>query len=64
MIVDESEAAKLAQFIFNNVRVQRWLYWPPGPMTSQVFDVDQCKKDLIRYLEGCSEYLQVRQERQ
>ena len=53
MIVDEAEAAKLAQFILNCVRDRRWLYWPPGPMVSQVFDVKQCQKDLTRYLEGC-----------
>lgn len=64
MIVDESEAAKLAQFIFNSVRDRRWLYWPPGPMVGQVFDVKRCQADLTRYLEGCSEYLQIRQERQ
>ena len=41
---------KLSNFIFNSVRDKRWLYWPPGPMTSQVFDVKQCKEDLRRWI--------------
>lgn len=52
MIVNQIEVAKLSQFIFDNVRGKHWLYWPPGPMTSQVFDIKQCQADLTRYLEA------------
>lgn len=54
MTVNETEAAKLAQFIFNNVRDRRWLYTPPGPLMGQIFDVKQCQTDLVRYLEGAT----------
>jgi len=42
---------RLARFVFESVQGRRWLYWPPGPMTSQVFSVDQCEADLQVWFE-------------
>lgn len=47
---DEIFLDKLTNFIFNGIRSKSWLYWPPGPMSSQVFDKDNCKNQLRRWL--------------
>jgi hypothetical protein len=39
-------AAKLVDLIANGVTRKRWIYWPPGPMLGQVFDREQCAKDV------------------
>lgn len=52
MEVNEIVLDKLVQLVFNGIRDKRWLYWPPGPMTSQVFDRDSCKFDIRRFLES------------
>lgn len=43
-------AQRLAEFVFEQTRSKRWLYWPPGPMTGQVFDTERAAKDLDDWL--------------
>lgn len=49
--IDEIELDKLVDFVFRRLRDGSWLYWPPGPMTGQVFDKSKCKEELRRFLE-------------
>lgn len=52
MDVDDIELAKLVDFIFKNISQGRWLYWPPGPMTHQVFDKEACKTEIRRFIDA------------
>lgn len=52
MEINEIDLNKLVEFIYRSIRDGRWLYWPPGPMTNQVFDRNACREQLRRYLES------------
>jgi hypothetical protein len=43
-------ARRLAEFVFQNIRSNQWLYWPPGPMAGQVFDKERAAKELDEWL--------------
>lgn len=52
MEIDDIFLDKLVDFIFRGLRDKNWLYWPPGPMTGQVFDKNRCKEEIRRFLEA------------
>jgi len=58
LIVNESELDRLVNLIYENIRRGRWLYWPPGPMTGQIFDKDMCKRELKEFLEAAMNRIQ------
>lgn len=41
---------RLVDLIYQGVSTKRWLYWPPGPMMGQVFDREQCRRDIWELL--------------
>jgi len=49
-MISDKKAEELADLIYKAVANRRWLYWPIGPMTSQVFDREQCKKDIKEWI--------------
>jgi len=46
----DEQIKQLANFVYDSIRCKRWLYWPPGPMMGQVFDLENCKKDLKEFI--------------
>ena len=51
-MTNEELSKQLTIFIYDNIRVKRWLYYPPGPMMGQVFDKELCEKDCKRFLDN------------
>ena len=41
----------LVNMIFHGLTRNYWLYWPPGPMTGQVFDRKRCTVDVKELIE-------------
>ena len=41
----------LVQLIERRIRDKDWLYWPPGPMTGQVFDRKACEADVAKMID-------------
>lgn len=41
----------IVQLIERRIRSRVWLYWPPGPMISQVFDREHCRADISQMIE-------------
>lgn len=52
MDLNDQTINELSQLIYRRLQDRRWMYYPPGPMMGQVFSMETCKEDLIKFFKA------------